>query len=65
MLHLPLIDANMSISGPARSFSSAATATAVIETDINAMAATRQQARMKLFPKPKSVQSAVFDPEAQ
>jgi hypothetical protein len=49
-LHLPLIDANMSISGPCCSVSSAKTATEVTEQAMNAMAATRQQMRMKISP---------------
>jgi hypothetical protein len=49
-LHLPLIDANISIAGPCRSVSSAKTATDVTETNMNATAATRQQMRMKISP---------------
>jgi hypothetical protein len=37
----------MSISGPCRSVSSAKTATAVIEKEMNAAAVIRQQVRMK------------------
>src|SRR5882757_3389436 len=59
------MDANMSISGSCRSFSSAKIATELIENDMNATAATRQQVRMKVSPSPNRVQSAVFDTETQ
>jgi hypothetical protein len=45
VLHLPAIDANMSISG-----SSARRATEAIKKEINATATTRQQVRMKSIP---------------
>jgi hypothetical protein len=41
------MDANKSISGSCRSVSSAKTATAVIEKEMNAAAVARQQLRMK------------------
>jgi hypothetical protein len=65
VLQVPVIDANMSISGPCRSFSSANTATKVIEKEINAAAATRQQARIKVPPCQTRFYSAVSDMKTQ
>lgn len=53
VLHLPVIDANISISGTCRWLSSARTATEVIEKDVNATAVTRQHMRMKRTPRTK------------
>jgi hypothetical protein len=49
VLHLPAIDANMSISG-----SSARRVTEAISKEINATATTRQQMRMKNIPNPNA-----------
>jgi hypothetical protein len=52
-LHVPVIDANMSISGAFRSVSSAQAANETTEKHKNPAATRRQKMRMKVTPKSK------------